>query len=168
MQYNGAWEAAVVVASDCQVKKIFVKTNSKSELQRVSSCVGFFTWKRQARSQIFIKGEKAPDWSQTCFPPSQPPSYSEMHGLIQSLDLPTLGHTGFRQGAHTKLLLHSLQVCFGFPLLIAGNDPHHGTAPVIPEPLLLKAGWTMTTPQSPTEQGLFSTSLLLLQVAEKS
>lgn len=157
-----------MAASDCQVKKIFVKTNSKSELQRVSSCVEFFTWKRQARSQIFVKGEKAPDQPQTCFPPSQPPSYSEMHGLIQSLDFPRFGHTGFRQGVHTKLLLHSLQMCFGFPLLTAGNDHHHGTAAVIPEPLLLRAGWTMTTPQSPTEQGLCSTSLLLLEAAQKS
>lgn len=53
-----------------------------------------------------------------------------------------------------------------FPLLIPGNDPHNGIAPVIPEPLLLRAGWTMTTLQSPREQALFSTSLLLLQAAE--
>lgn len=43
-----------------------------------------------------------------------------------------------------------------------------GIAPVIPEPLLFRAGWAMATPQSPTEQALFSTSLLVLQAAEKS
>lgn len=38
-----------------------------------------------------------------------------MHRIIQLLDLPTLGHnSGFRQGVHTELLLHSLQACFDF------------------------------------------------------
>lgn len=45
-----------------------VKTNSKNELQRESSCLEFFIWKRQARSQIFVKRQRVPNWPQTCFP----------------------------------------------------------------------------------------------------
>lgn len=110
MQCNGAWEAAVVAASGCQAR---LKTNSKNEFQRVSSCLGFFTWKRQARSQTFVKREKVPDWPQTCFfyhvclPP-----YSEMHGIIVIRHPHTWTHS--IQAKSTKLLLHSLQVCFDF------------------------------------------------------
>lgn len=108
-----------------------------------------------------------PDWSQTYFP-AIPTSLLLRNAQNHTVIRPSHTWTQFRIQARSAYRTPSAFTAslLWFPLLIPGNDPHNGFAPVIPEPLLLRAGWTMTTPQSPREQALFSTSLLLLQPAE--
>lgn len=149
-------------------EKTFVKTNSKNDLQRASSCVGFFTWKRQSRLQIFVKRAKAPDWPQTCFP-TIPISLSLRNAWSHKVLRPSHTWTHRIQARSTYKTPPAFTASvLWFPLLIAGNDPHHGIVPALPEPLLFRAGCTMTKTPSPTEQALFSASLLLLQAAQKS